>query len=222
MVNQRAEAGGFHQMSPTEFENIVREFAEVTGSAVGDQPTAGDSLGFGPYVEALAAFLRSDATIPPLTVSIEGEWGSGKSSFMMQLEQAIAGPSRRHLLVTNLPAWLGGDGPGLSPWPAIVALFRTRQLCTIRFNAWRHDKQDAVWSAFALAVSKRLRNRVGFFRAWIGDFRLFWSRLSLPSFVFKLLCLIALVTLTVTIFHYFRPTNPALDRLLIQRRFPFY
>jgi hypothetical protein len=92
----------FHIVSPPEFDNT--QFAEVTGSAVGDQPTATDSLGFGPYVEALAGFLRSEATAPPLTVSIEGEWGSGKSSFMMQLEQTIAGISRGQRSLANLPA----------------------------------------------------------------------------------------------------------------------
>jgi hypothetical protein len=202
------------QMSPTEFENTLREFAEVTGSAVGDQPTATDSLGFAPYVESLAAFLRSDATTPPLTVSIEGEWGSGKSSFMMQLEQAIAGSSRWQRFLVKLPAWLGGDGEELSPWPATVALFKTRQLCTIQFNAWRHDKQDAVWAAFALAMSKRLRARVGFFHAWIGDFRLCWFRLSVPSIVVKLLFLIALTTLIVLISHDVWPHNEVFNRLL--------
>lgn len=48
-----------------------------------------DSLGFEPYVTALAAFLTSPETKGPLTVSIEGEWGSGKSSFLLQLESAL-------------------------------------------------------------------------------------------------------------------------------------
>jgi hypothetical protein len=202
----------FHMGFPQKFDNT--QFAEVTGSAVGDQPTATDSLGFGPYVEALAGFLRSDATAPPLTVSIEGEWGSGKSSFMMQLEQTIAGISRGQRSLANLPAWLGGDRKEINPGPAVGALFANRQQCTIRFNAWRHDKQDAVWAAFALAVSKRLRARVGFFRAWWGDFCLFWYRLSIPSVAFKLLFLTALVTLIVAILHYFRPHIDGLDQLL--------
>jgi hypothetical protein len=199
-------------MSAPEFDNT--QFAEITGSAVGDQPTASDSLGFGPYVEAIAGFLRSEATAPPLTVSIEGEWGSGKSSFMMQLEQTIAGISRGQRSLANLPTWLGGDSKKVNPWFALVALFANRQQCTIRFNAWRHDKQDAVWAAFALAVSKRLRARVGFFRAWWGDFCLFWYRLSIPSVAFKLLFLTALVTLIVAVLHYFRPHSHRLDQLL--------
>jgi hypothetical protein len=201
-------------MSPTEFDNIQSNFSEVMGSTVGDQPTATDTLGFAPYVEALAAFLRSDATSPPLSVSIEGEWGSGKSSFMIQLEQAITGPAPSQLFIANLPAWLGGYGQSISPWPAIRAYLKPHQIYTIQFNAWRHDKQDALWASFALAMSKRLRARVGFFRAWFGDFHLFWSRLSFPYVLFKILFLTALTTLTVLIYHHFRPNSLVLNWLL--------
>jgi hypothetical protein len=44
-----------------------------------------DSLGFKLYVESIADFLTSEKTVPPLTLSIEGQWGCGKSSFMKQL-----------------------------------------------------------------------------------------------------------------------------------------
>ena len=56
-------------------------------SSVSDQPVDKGQLGFEPYVHALSAFPRSDGTQPPLAVSVEGEWGSGKSSFMLQLEK---------------------------------------------------------------------------------------------------------------------------------------
>jgi hypothetical protein len=56
---------------------------------IGDQPATDDALGFTPYVVAIAEFLTHPDTKPPLTISIEGEWGSGKSSFMKQLEAEI-------------------------------------------------------------------------------------------------------------------------------------
>ncbi|HJT54372.1 MAG TPA: P-loop NTPase fold protein [Candidatus Angelobacter sp.] len=62
----------------------------VGPNSVSDQPTAQDSLGFTPYVHAVAAFLLHEDTRPPLTISIEGEWGSGKSSFMLQLQDRIS------------------------------------------------------------------------------------------------------------------------------------
>src|SRR5205807_5221539 len=83
--------------------------ATIAGNTVGDQPTTEDSLGFTPYVQAIAAFLTSPATQPPLTMSVEGEWGSGKSSFMLQLERAIRGPGKGAAFTQNLPTWAGGS-----------------------------------------------------------------------------------------------------------------
>lgn len=52
-----------------------------------DTSTDKDSLGFKPYVEAIVEFLTAKCTLPPITMSIEGQWGCGKSSFMKQIEK---------------------------------------------------------------------------------------------------------------------------------------
>src|ERR1041385_268634 len=65
----------------------------ILTASTGDQPTGKDTIGFTPYVKALASFLTHKQTRGPLTVSIEGEWGSGKSSFMMQLENELLRPN---------------------------------------------------------------------------------------------------------------------------------
>ncbi|WP_082224597.1 KAP family P-loop NTPase fold protein [Halolamina rubra] len=57
--------------------------------ATDDHPSAEDQLGFGPYVSAVKYFLTHEETTAPLTLSIEGEWGSGKSSFMKQLRKDL-------------------------------------------------------------------------------------------------------------------------------------
>lgn len=61
----------------------------VSGAAIGDEPTESDYLGFDKYVNSLQTFLTHSDTEPPLTVSIEGDWGSGKSSFMLQLKKEL-------------------------------------------------------------------------------------------------------------------------------------
>ena len=48
-----------------------------------------DYLGFKPYVMAVKEFITSNHTEPPLTVSIEGDWGSGKTTFMNILEESL-------------------------------------------------------------------------------------------------------------------------------------
>src|SRR5215208_332895 len=63
----------------TSFESAEES---VLTASLGDQPTSLDHLGFTPYVEAVAEFLTNENTEPPLTLSVEGEWGSGKSSFL--------------------------------------------------------------------------------------------------------------------------------------------
>lgn len=115
----------------------------VAPGGISDQPTKNlkeDALGFAPYVEAVPNFLTDSSTQPPLTISIEGEWGSGKSSFMLML----------------------------------AALLREKDQRTVAFNAWRHDKADSLWSAFALQLNQALANAMPLpqrFRASLSLFR---------------------------------------------------
>ncbi|WP_256403464.1 KAP family P-loop NTPase fold protein [Halorubrum salinum] len=65
------------------------EDPDVHFGATDDHPAEVDQLGFQPYVTAVKYFLTNDETEPPLTLSVEGEWGSGKSSFMSQLRREL-------------------------------------------------------------------------------------------------------------------------------------
>jgi hypothetical protein len=49
------------------------------------QPGDPDPLEFGPVAKALSRFLRNQATQPPLTIAVTGDWGTGKSSLMALL-----------------------------------------------------------------------------------------------------------------------------------------
>jgi hypothetical protein len=134
---------------------------EVCGHSDSDQATDQDTLGFQPYVEATAAFLLNPKTSTPLTVSIEGEWGSGKSSFMKQLRKALESQGRMDPISHDL-------APSLQKQP----------IYTVWFNAWRHDAEDSLWAAFALLVTRQLRGQLGFLSRHIGDARLFKLRVS--------------------------------------------
>ncbi len=54
-----------------------------------DKPSKIDSLHRQHYVKALAALITHPNTEIPLTLGIYGPWGSGKSSFMLQLREMI-------------------------------------------------------------------------------------------------------------------------------------
>ena len=156
--------------------------------SVNDQPSMFDKIGFEPYVDGLAQFLMSEGTKPPLTVSLEGEWGAGKSSFMAQLKKAIgrlgavkhadgarpAKPLRGGLVFVHAKR-SGGEAPigwrgSLPPWVnglwtrcwqglKIALWFAPKDASAeppriIEFNAWRHDKDEAVWASFALKFAR--------------------------------------------------------------------
>ncbi|QPJ61353.1 MAG: hypothetical protein G3M70_05395 [Candidatus Nitronauta litoralis] len=55
-----------------------------------DKPSKVDSLHRQHYVKALAALITHPKTEIPLTLGIYGPWGSGKSSFMLQLREMIS------------------------------------------------------------------------------------------------------------------------------------
>jgi hypothetical protein len=90
-------------------------------------------VGFKPYVQALAEFLTNPEIQPPLTLSIEGEWGSGKSSFMQQLAEEVERRTR---------------GQDNQRFKEFVFGRPTRVMW---FNAWRHDKVDSLlWVCYSL------------------------------------------------------------------------
>ncbi len=128
----------------------------IRNTSVSDQATNNDALGFEPYVIAIAEFLLHEQTQPPLTLSVEGEWGSGKSSFMKMLEEYL----RKK----------GGQ--------------------TVWFNAWRHDKAESVWAAFALSFIKQIstpKNWRDLPRIILGYFKLQLLRFNLEKGLFELI-----------------------------------
>ncbi len=154
----------------------------ILSASVSDQPTSSDSLGFGPYVKALARFLTDERTQPPLTLSIEGEWGSGKSSFMLQLEDALRRASQQQRIKRMLKirwmirmrkeriptpfrhrSWWGALWPNL----ALPREERYPTFVSVRFNAWRHDKDTSLWASFALALLQKVSKALPVpLRAW--------------------------------------------------------
>jgi CheY-like chemotaxis protein len=125
-----------------------------TPATTGDAPTSEDELGFKPYARALGEFLLNPETQGPLTVSIEGEWGSGKSSFMLMLEHHLrtASAVKQKLKIRhNVP---------------VVA----------KFNPWRHDRDEALWAAFAMGLTTEIVKDQDFLSRLKGHIRLFASR----------------------------------------------
>ena len=90
---------------------------------------AGDRLGFQHYCDVLVDIVRECDT--PLTIGIFGEWGSGKSSLMRMVKEALEGTRTE------------------GHWQAE----------TLWFNAWTYDREQALWRALILQVLGKFRPR---------------------------------------------------------------
>mgnify|MGYP001810314445 CR=1 FL=1 len=107
-----------------------------------------------------------EQTQPPLTLSVEGEWGSGKSSFMKMLEEYLRKKGGR----------------------------------TVWFNAWRHDKAESVWAAFALSFIKQIstpKNWRDLPRIILGHFKLQLLRFNLEKGLFELIKALPLIIFVI-------------------------
>lgn len=121
----------------------------VDASGFSDAPVRKDTLGFDLYTDGITAFLVDEKTTPPLTMSVEGEWGSGKSSLMLQVEE-------------KLKAEIGKRG--------------LRNYSVISFNAWQNDKAESLWAAFALSFLEQLKMSLPLHRRLIAQALLTWRR----------------------------------------------
>jgi ATPase subunit of ABC transporter with duplicated ATPase domains len=86
-----------------------------------------DQLGFAHYRDVLVDIVRECDT--PMTIGIFGEWGSGKTSLMRLVQEALEGQrTKKH-----------------------------RQALTVWFNAWMYDRQEVLWRALILQVLAKFR-----------------------------------------------------------------
>jgi KAP family P-loop domain len=84
-----------------------------------------DSLGLGAYANALALLMDTKETRTPLTIAINGPWGSGKTSLAKMAE-------------ARLPIGSDWNKPHITCW----------------FDAWANDDAPHLGAAFAAAVAR--------------------------------------------------------------------
>ncbi|MFJ2239723.1 translation initiation factor IF-2 N-terminal domain-containing protein [Streptomyces sp. NPDC087859] len=106
-----------------------------------DTSSAEDLLGNETDVETLAMLAAAHDSRPPMAIALLGQWGSGKSSFMDQMQTRVD-----HL------ASLSANNPGRSAFAANI-----RQ---IRFNAW-HFSDDHLWTGLVDRLFQSLTDLSG-------------------------------------------------------------
>ncbi|MCL2788208.1 MAG: P-loop NTPase fold protein, partial [Micrococcales bacterium] len=108
-----------------ETDDLLKSTPTVIASVTSDDASEEDLLGVTPEVERLSALICARATSAPLSVALLGDWGSGKSSFMLQMKRRVAR--------------LAEASRDSSPDNAFVGNVRQAW-----FNAW-HYSDDTVW-----------------------------------------------------------------------------
>jgi photosystem II stability/assembly factor-like uncharacterized protein len=73
---------------------IEHQLVENPLTVFTDNPSAKDALGFGPTRNAILSLINNPDTKPPVSIVLNGSWGSGKSSLMMQLKKELDGDGR--------------------------------------------------------------------------------------------------------------------------------
>ena len=100
-----------------------------------------DWLGITEDVNILAALMASNHTLPPLSIGLFGNWGTGKSFFMRRLEDRVA-------LLANAAR---AGGSAIPPRPS----FYCGSIAQITFNAWHYVEAD-LWASLATRVFEGL------------------------------------------------------------------
>ena len=135
------------------------DFETIGDDMDSDQPVLRmdqDKLDFTPIVAALSDFIRNEETKPPVTIAINGDWGTGKSSLMSMLADSL----RR---AGGYPVWFNAwhhqsEQLTLVPFLQHVctqAVPPTLSRAGLRFRlrlAWRRSLRRPVTLALALFV----------------------------------------------------------------------
>ena len=114
------------QVDGTMSAPLLRTPGRPLAGVKNDSPSEQDLLAATQDAEKLAELIAAATTSPPLAIALIGDWGVGKSSVMLQIENCV-----------DTLAEMTLNNPGLSMFTGNV-----RQ---VRFNAW-HYCDDRLWS----------------------------------------------------------------------------
>ncbi len=120
----------------------------------GGHATGKDQLNFTPLVEGVRNFLAADKTQAPFTLSVEAEWGMGKSSFLLQLKEKLG----RDAVTVTFNPWRHDAGESM--WAAFaVALtealqpkgWLARHWAALRYR-WNTGELGGWWKVVVLVT----------------------------------------------------------------------
>jgi hypothetical protein len=127
------------------------------------EPGEPDVLGLGRITRALSGFLRNEGTQPPITIAVNGEWGTGKSSLMNLLRKDL---EKRRFCPVWFNAWHNQEEPNL-----LAALLQT-----VRIEAVPSTFSDRPWLRFRTRLlARRVKTHAALLAALAAAVALFWG-----------------------------------------------
>ena len=156
-------------------------------SVVSDIWTVDDKLGYRPFADAIAAFLRHKDTRAPLTVGIRAPWGAGKTSLMRMIRDMLDprdANGKRSVVRLQDAGRTPADGPSVA---TVLRMARRRSLqeqgpakieagqrVTVWFNPWMYQTGEQIWAGLANEIIRQVTERMG-----RGQRETFWLRINL-------------------------------------------
>ena len=89
--------------------------SSIVHATLSDHASLDDLLGYGPYVATLDELLTQPSVATPFAVGVYGLWGTGKSSFMLQLHERL---ERKGLPAVWFQPWLFDEKEEV--WKALI------------------------------------------------------------------------------------------------------
>ncbi len=117
----------------SEVVDVADDPAGVIAGVRSDEATGPDLLDIGREVDALAKIIAAREVQPPLAIGLFGDWGTGKTFFMRQLQRRIRRISNfQKAQTTGKPTYC-------------------HEIVQLEFNAW-HYIEENLWASLAAAI----------------------------------------------------------------------
>ena len=130
-----------------EFEDHRPANEQASADAVinNDLPEGEDHLGFKDYAVAFAQMVTNPLVKPPIVVGIYGQWGTGKTFLMHQIEKEVLRIQGEH---TEKQRFRGARKPNVP-----------MRVLTVDFDAWAFNASDNLWAGLVEMIFKKIEDQ---------------------------------------------------------------
>jgi len=161
---------------------------KITQQIHKDSPAGEDTLGYKPIVDALARMILHKKTLKPITIGIHGEWGTGKSSILLQLENEL------DRLVNSSSIDYSHSS--------------RKRVLHVKFDAWLHDVNSNMLGVFLQEIVNKIEKKQSLYNVIKDRLLVAVKRISRPSWLYFSILLISFCILC----YFFTPSFESLDK----------